>query len=130
MVQRVTPGMLSRLMAVDVPWILSAQCRWAAVTLPVAPVYPMSVLFPYTRHPVSTTVCERCAKMVWSPSAWLIRRYVDADAEFVFKILDVFRHARLRCVKTVGHFSQIEVASDGFADDAELLEIHGWSLAL
>src|SRR3990167_1332098 len=46
------------------------------------------------------------------------------DAEFVFQILDVFRHAGLRCVQRVGHFRQIEIAPHGFADDPQLLKIH------
>src|SRR3990167_7983246 len=46
------------------------------------------------------------------------------DGQFVFQILDVFRHAGLRRVERVGHFRQIEIAPHGFADDPQLLKIH------
>jgi hypothetical protein len=44
--------------------------------------------------------------------------------ELVLEILDVLAHSGLRSEDGVGDFGQIEVAADGFADDAQLLEIH------
>jgi len=48
----------------------------------------------------------------------------DVDAEFVFEVLDLFRHARLRCVQHVRHFGQVHVLTHGLAHEAQLLEIH------
>jgi hypothetical protein len=62
-----------------------------------------------------------------SPSRRLPLAHEDLDAEFVLEILDVLADARLRGEQRIGDFGQVEVLAHRFADDAQLLEIHGGS---
>ncbi len=49
----------------------------------------------------------------------------DIDPELVLEILDLFRHARLRCIEDVRDFGQIHVLTHRLANKAQLLEVHG-----
>ena len=54
----------------------------------------------------------------------LAATHEQLDAELVLEILDVLADARLRGQQRVGDLGQIEIATGGLADDAELLKIH------
>ena len=59
------------------------------------------------------------------PQQSLALAHENIDAEFHFQIAYVFRHAGLRGVERVGGLGQVEIPSNRFPDDAQLLEIHG-----
>ena len=53
------------------------------------------------------------------------RRPRQLHAQFVLEILDVFGDTGLGCKKCPGHRGQVEILAHGFANDPELLKIHG-----
>ena len=48
----------------------------------------------------------------------------DLDAQLFFQLDDGLGHPGLRGVQGFGGFSQVEVASSGFLDEAKLVQVH------
>jgi hypothetical protein len=49
----------------------------------------------------------------------------DFGAQLILEFLDGLAHSRLRGAKRHGDFGQVELMAGGFAQDAQLLQVHG-----
>ena len=72
-----------------------------------------------------STIADQLLAGLGQPEQPLAAAHEQLDAELVLEILDVLADARLRGVERVGDLGQVEVAPDGLANDAKLLEVHG-----
>jgi hypothetical protein len=50
----------------------------------------------------------------------------ELHAERFFQLLELAAHAGLRGVQRFGHEREVEALANGFADGAELPEVHRW----